>query len=179
MLDNALIELIISTLIAGEVSAGIPGTPIAQSFQPTQQGTPSEPTAFIYKIGDKRYGGPFWADVWDDNTDTMVHTEKQKYETTFQLSALATQSASIENQYTAADILNFCASILQSQVSVAAFVAAGVGIERVNDIRNPYFQDDRQQFEASPSFDFVIAHDQIITSQMPIIQNTEFQIKSI
>ena len=131
--------------------------------------------AFIYKIADKRYGFRKTEDCWDELTSTLVHKEIQTYETTFQLSALATQNPATPTQYTASDILNLCASVLQSQVSVATFIAAGVGIERVMDVRNPYFLDDRAQFEASPSFDFVMTHKQIITSTTPILTSLELQ----
>lgn len=173
MLDNQLISLIISTLVAGEAAAGIPGTPIAQAFQPTMEGTNTVPTAYIYKIGDRRYGFLQRSDQWSSGSGSIVHTEDQKYETTFQLSALATQNPATPTQMTASDLLNLCASILQSDVSIAAFQAAGVGIERITDVRNPYFLDDRQQYEASPSFDFVMVHDQIITTTTPVLQEID------
>ena len=177
MLDNALITLIIQVLTAGEVAAGISGTPIAQAFQPTQQGVNSEPTAYIHKLFDHRYGFLQRTDEWTD--DEMVHTENQKYETTFQLSALATQNPATPAQYTASDICNFCAAILQSDQARTTFQTQGVGIERVTDVRNPYFEDDREQFEASPSFDFVMTHNQIITTIIPILQPTVVDIYEI
>ena len=109
----------------------------------------------------------------------MVHTENQKYETTFQLSVLATQFPATPTQYTASDICNLCAAILQSSVAIQAFEAQGVGIERVTDVRNPYFTDDRGQFEASPSFDYVLTHNQTITSTTPIISETVLQIDEV
>lgn len=177
MLDNALLTLIIQVLMAGEEAAGIPGTPIAQAFQPQQQGVDSQPTAYIYKLFDHRYGFLQRTDEWVNSE--MVHTENQKYETTFQLSALATQNPATPTQYTASDICNLCAAILQSDQARATFMAQGVGIERVTDIRNPYFEDDRQQFEASPSFDFVMTHNQIITTIIPILQDTVINLYDI
>jgi hypothetical protein len=176
MLDNALISLIISTLVAGEAAAGIPGTPVKQAFQPTAQGVNSQPTAYLHKLGDRRYGFLGRSDVWDQASSTIVHTETQQYETTFQLSTLATQNPATPNQYTASDICNLCASILQSALAVATFQAQGVGIERVTDVRNPYFLDDREQYEASPSFDFILTHKQIITTTTPILQSEEIAI---
>jgi hypothetical protein len=179
MLDNQLFALIISALIAGEAIAGIPGTPVKQAFQPTKQGVNTQPTAYLYKIGDHRYGYTGRCDYWDKTTSQMVHVETQQYETTFQLSALATQNPKTPMQYTASDILNLCASILQSSVAIQTFEAQGVGIERITDIRNPYFLDDREQNEACPSFDFTVCHKQIIRSSSPIIQSTELQILTV
>ena len=176
MLDNALITLIIQTLIAGESVAGIPGTPIAQAFQPTNQGVNTAPTAFIYKISDRRYGFTGTSDVWNPDTSTMDHVETQTYETTFQLSTLATQYPQTPMQYTASDIANLCAAIIQSDLAIATFQAQGVGIERVTDVRNPYFNDDRGQNEANPSFDFTMTHHQIITSSAPILQSVAIKL---
>lgn len=179
MQDNTLIALVISTLIAGEAAAGIPGTPIAQAFQPTMEGTNSVPTAYLHKIGDRRYGFLARNDVWNQTSSTLVHTEDQKYETTFQLSFLATQNPTTPTQLTASDFLNLCAAILQSDVAIATFQAAGAGIERITDVRNAYFTDDRQQYEALPSFDFIMVHDQIITTTTPVLESVEIDVYAI
>ncbi len=179
MLDNALIALIISTIIDQETIAAIPGTPIKQAFQPQQQGVNTIPTAYLYKIGDKRFGYPQKIDVWDSESESMIHKEMQQYETTFQISTLATQNPSTPEAYTASDILNLIAYILQSSATIAILEAQGVGILRIADIRNPYFIDDRGRNEASPSMDFVLTHKQIVLSTNPIIQDTEFNIKII
>lgn len=179
MLDNQLIALTISTIIAGEATANIPGLPIKQAFQPTLQGVNTQPTAYMYKIGDKRFGTVHRSDVWNNDIPAMVHTETQQYETTFQISALATQDPKNTSAYTASDIINLVASILQSSTAIANLQANGVGIERVTEVRNPYFVDDRQQNEANPSFDFTLTHKQIITSTTPIIESTEFQILTV
>lgn len=179
MLDNQLIALTIQILIAGEAAAGIPGTPIAAAFQPTLQGVNTEPTGYIYKIGDHRYGSPLRSDKWDTDSNTMVHTESQQYETTFQLSALATQNPNSPDQYTASDIVNLMAAILQSSVAIQTFQQNNVGILRITDARNPYFMDDREQYEASPSFDFILTHKQTIITATPISQTTELQVVQV
>lgn len=162
-----------------KASAGIPDVIVKQSFQPTQQGVNTKPTAYLHKIGDERYGFPEWSEVWDSNSETMIHGDSQQYQTTFQVSALAIQDPAVPSNFTASDILNRIAYILQSQTTVATFEAQGVGILRVRDIRNPYFTDDKQRNEASPSFDFVLTHKQIINSTSPIITKTELNILEI
>lgn len=179
MLDNQLIALIRDTIIAQEQWAAISGTPIKQAFQPTMQGVNTCPTAYMHKVSDKRLGFVNRSDVWDNVKSVMVHTELQQYETTFQISALATQDPQKPCAYTASDILNLISAILQSSVTVQVLEAQGVGILRVMEVRNPYFLDDRQQNEASPSFDFTLTHKQIIISEVPIIQSTELQILEI
>lgn len=179
MKDNQLIALIISTIIAQEEIVGIDGTPIKQAFQPTLQGVNTEPTAYMYKVGDRRYGSPNRADVWDPDLEIMTHVETQQYETTFQISALATQNPNTPSQNTASDLLNLIAYILQSSQTIATLEAQGVGILRVRDVRNPYFMDDRQRNEASPSLDFTLTHKQIILSTVPAITKTEYQILTV
>ena len=174
MLDNALITLIIATIIAGEAIAGVSGTPIQQAFQPTQQGIPKTTSAFLYKVGDVALGFPSRTDVWDEDTATMIHTESQKYETTFQISAQSIQDPLDQSQYTASDILNLIRSILQSSDTIATFIASGVGILRVHDIRNASFSDDYARNEYSPSLDFVIEHTQTITSTAPVVESVDF-----
>jgi hypothetical protein len=179
MLDNAFIALLLTTIISGESAAGIGGTPVKQAFQPTMQGANTQPTAYLYKLGDRRIGYVARTDQWDSVNNVMVHTETQQYATTFQFSALATQNPATPTQYTASDILNLIASILQSSVTIATLEAQDVGILHIADVRNTYFLDDRQQNEAAPSMDVTLTHKQVITTQTPIVSEYEFQILEV
>ncbi|MDE2100255.1 MAG: hypothetical protein KGL39_23595 [Patescibacteria group bacterium] len=179
MLDNALITLVISTMIAGETTAGIAGTPIAQSFQPTQQGVNSAPTAYMHKLFDELVGYPYESYEWDTNTSTMVHVQTQQYASHFQISALSIQDPANTSQYTASDILNLMASILQSDLTVSTLEAQGVGIQKIKLAQNPVFLDDYQRNEYAPYLEFILTHKQIITSTAPIIQSTTFNVYEI
>lgn len=179
MLDNHLIALVIQVVLAGEQAAGIPGTPLKQAFQPTLQGVNTRPTAYLYKVGDRRVGFVSRDDRWDADAGQMVHTESQVYETTFQVSALATQDPKTPTQFTASDVLNLVASILQSSAAIEAFEAQGVGVEHISAVRNPYFVDDRQQNEACPSLDVTFTHAQVITTTSPVITGTVFNILTV
>lgn len=176
MLDNELIALVISTIIAQEAYANIPNTPIKQAFQPTQQGVNTDPTAYMFKVGDRRIGSPYRADVWNVSCSSMEHTELQKYETQFQISVLSTQDPTNTSQYTASDILNLIAYILQSSTTIAALEAQEIGILRIEQVRNPAFIDDRQRYEFHPSLDFTLTHNQAIMTTVPVLETTELQI---
>lgn len=246
--DNALIQLVITNLHAVLQNIG-EDVDCQQKWQPTAQGTPTQDTLFLFKVGDRRFGSPKRTDVWTPSTTASfqgsiagnvltvesvqsgivavngmlqgdglqdnivitsqltgpsggagtyainnsltvaqqamttiageVHTEVQQYETTFQMSSLAVQDPSNANQRTAADLLNYAAYALQNQDFIAAIEEEGVGILRITDVRNPYFMDDRDRFEASPSFDFVLTHKQIIVSQTPIIEKIVVQILDV
>lgn len=179
MFDNQLITLIIATIISGESTAGIPETPIKQAFQPTQQGVNTQPTAYLYKLFDELVGTPYSADIWDTDSETLVHTQLQQYATHFQINALSTQDPKTPMQYTASDILNLIASILQSDATIATLQAQGIGIQKIKVAQNPAFTDDRDRNEYAPYLEFILTHKQIITSTTPIIDATTLAIYEV
>jgi hypothetical protein len=178
--DNDVIKLFLPIITAGLVADGYSGIVVQQSNQPTQQGIPTAPTVYFYKLANKRYGYLGRQDVWDPIGSAMVHTETQYVESTFTVSALVLQvPASTTTTYTASDLVNDVASILQSDSTIVTLNNSGIGILRVSDIRNPYFVDDRDQFEASPSFDFTLVYAQARVSTNPVIESYEYGIKRV
>ena len=170
MTDNQLIQLFLPIIQAELVADGFTRVVVKAANQPTQQGIDTGPTVYFYKISTKRYGFLGRRDVWDTNNNVMTHTESQYYETTFQVSALVLQSPLTPSQYTAGDLVNEVASIMQSDNTRAILNASGVGILRIQDIPNPYFVDDRDQFEASPSIEFVLTSQAFRVNNDPKIQ---------
>lgn len=167
MNDNDLIRLFLPIINAGLIADGFSGVTVMQSNQPTQQGTPTAPTVFFFKVGNKRYGFPFWGDAWNGTEE--VHTELQRFETTFQVGAIALQRPYNTFSYTASDLVNEVCAIMQQESTVITLMAAGVGILRVSQVRNPYFTDDMDNFEAAPSFDFVLTYTNTRVSTMPVV----------
>lgn len=108
-----------------------------------------------------------------------VYTESEVVASTFQCSGLATQNPANIESLTASDIANLAAYVLQSAATIAAFEAQGVGVLRIPSVRNPYFTDDRQRYEASPSFDFTITHRQTIITTVPTVTETEFHVDRV
>ena len=179
MTDNQLIQIFLPIIKAGLVADGFINVATKQSNQPTQQGINTGPTVYFFKVGNKRYGFLGRADVWDSAHSTMVHTEAQYYETTFQIAALVLQFPITPNQYTASDLVNEVASIMQSDNTRAILNNSGIGILRVTNVSNPYFVDDRDQFEASPSFDFVLTHQQNRIGVNPVISSFNLNINRV
>jgi hypothetical protein len=175
MNDNDIFALVIGiirdALMAQSISANV-----RQSNQPRQQGTPTQNTVLIQKIYNKRYGFLSRSDVWDDVNEVIVHTEKQWIEATYQISTLAIQDPNDSTLLTASGLANLVAQIMQTDSTLAALRAQNVGIYRVIDIRNPFFTDDKERFEASPSFDFTVTYEQVYISETPVLQSTEFNI---
>jgi hypothetical protein len=186
MLDMELFILLKATIEAAMPDYGIenkidgsPGILVAQSYQPQQQGVAIEPTAYIEIVSSTRVGMTGKEDYYDEDEEAEIHRETQVMITTFQLSALATQSPTSTTQYTAEDIVNLIAMILQNATTIATLEAAGCGILLGRTTRNPKFIDDRGRFEASPSLDFGITHKLIVTKVVPVLQSQELQIISV
>ena len=167
--DNTLIQLFLPIIKAGLIEDGFTTTIVKQSNQPTQQGIPTAPMVFFTKIYNKRFGFLRREDVWNVDAQDFVHTESQYYETSFEVSALTLQNPSDITIPTASDLVNEVACIMQSSKTLDILNNAGVGILRITDITNPYFVDDRDNFEASPSFDFVLVYLNERTSTSPKI----------
>lgn len=178
MLEKLLIKAIREQLLAGFALLNIT-TQVKQSNQPTQQGVPTGPVVLMSIVDNRRYGSPYRANVYNSEAEDFDHVETQVYETTLQFDALLPQTPTDAAQITAGDLVNYAAYILQSSRTIEALQVQGIGIERITQVRNPHFDDDRDQFESSPSFDCVFTHKQIVTSSNPMLQSTELQIFSV
>ena len=100
--ENSLIELFLPIITEGLITDGFPDVVVQRANQPTQQGIPTAPTVYFYKVGNRRYGFLGRQDVWSSESNTMVHNERQYYETTFRIQALVLQNVKTPN-YTASD----------------------------------------------------------------------------
>lgn len=179
MTDNDLIRLFLPVINAGLIADGYANVAVKQANQPTVQGVNTGPTVYFFKVDDHRYGFLRRDSIWDEDAETMTHTEEQVYETRFQISALVRQNPKIPYSYTASDLVNEVAAIMQSDQARETMQLSGVGILRVIEVVNPYFTDDRDQFEASPSFDFVLTHKQTRVTVDPVIDLYEINIKRV
>jgi E217 gateway protein gp29 len=176
MTENELIRLFLPIINAGLVADGFSGVTVKQSNQPTLQGANTNPTVYFYKLFDKRYGFLRRDSAWNASTQVMTHTETQMYETSFQVGAMVSQDPNTPDQYTASDLVNEVSAIMQSDATRGTLVASNVGILRVTEVRNPYFQDDHDKFEAFPSFDFTLTHRQTRVGTDPVVESVEFGI---
>ena len=249
MLDNQLFSILFELIESGLTSIGLGSIICVQKYQADQEGTPTGPAVFLYKIGpDKREGFPrrqsaqsagssaftgsitgptltvtsmtsgtillnqqvqgaglpenlvitdFGTGTGGTGTYTLnyaptpvsskamttngaqVYTETQQYIALFQPSALATQDPANTESLTASDILNYVAAVLQNGQTIAALEAQEIGILAIQQVTNPYFTDDRQKYEASPSFDFSLTHKQIVTTVIPVVTSAELQVLDV
>ena len=165
--DNTLIQLFLPIINAGLQNDAFFNVVVKQANQPTMQGINTNPTVYFFKVGSKRYGFLGRNDAWNTVSSQMVHTESQYFESTWQMQALYLQDPSTPNQFTASDLIQEISDILQSDYARQTLNNAGVGILRITDIVNPYFTDDRDNFEAIPSFDITFTYQNFRTSIDP------------
>jgi hypothetical protein len=171
MNDNALIDLFATQLEAASAAAGW-NYGVVQKDQPTQQGIDTAPTIYFEKLFDKGYGWPALcrqhvAPVPPATQGVFQTYEKQWTETTFQVSALVIQDPNDLTIPTASDVVNFLKLYVNSRPVRYLLKPQGVTLLRIVDIRNPYFEDDRDMFEATPSFDVVVQHMRTFNYSVP------------
>lgn len=162
MKDSELIPLFASVLdrCAAEmaIELGVPMIAVVQKDQPTQQGTASGPTIYFQKLFDVPRGQPkIEYDLTSQSNMREVGT--QLYETHFQISALYWQNPmKQENINTASDLINGIQQLLQLPVIRKPLLDMKVRTLRVDQVRNPPFENDDHQFEYIPNFDIVLTH---------------------
>ena len=177
MLENELKMELKAALDAGFTARGMTDVVVRQNNQPRQEGASTGKSVYFYKIGtDHRYGHPMKKDKWDVGDQEMVHTELQKYETTFQISTLYQASPSATTALTAGDLANMAAAILQSDVTISAFRVKNVGVLRISEVRNQIFENDKDQFESSASFDVTLTHDVVDVTTTPVVETVEYNV---
>jgi len=142
---------------------GYPVT-VRQSYQPTTQGAEISPALYFTKVDAKRIGNPKRDSTWDAINLKFVDTDIQRSEVTFQVTALVRQipQATTQTQPTAADYAETAAMIVNSLNFINTMQASGIGVVRITEVRNPYFKNDRDQYEASPSFDITFIYNRTL-----------------
>lgn len=180
MRDNLLAEAVRETLVEIFNSRTVVAQ-VLQAYQPRQQGLePGNVVYFQHLPMDKRYGWPQMIDRWNEDEQQFEHVESQQMESTFQFTATAEeQDPASSAQWTPGDLLKAAAAAFQSDLALELLRARGIGVERVRDIRIGYPENDRGQFEQSPSFDIVFTHrDDTLDIRKPI-EATELLINRV
>jgi hypothetical protein len=146
---------------------------VVASQQPTQQGRVDGAAIYFFPISDNPYGWQGRAGQYDSGSNEVIYQETQRYETTYQVTALAPSDPNDLSLPTPKDLVSLARMIIGSQKFVSAMTAQKVGVQRPTPIRNPFFNNDRDQFEASPSFDFTVSHERSIIQQVPAVESVE------
>jgi len=179
MTDNDVKILIRTQLLAGLIRRGHTAVQVLASNQPRHQGRVDGPVVYFFPVSDHRYGWQHRKQVYDSQSGDITVTETQYMESVFQVMALYPQDPSNISLPTAKDLINDAAMTVNSLTFTEAMRAGGVGVQRVTDIRNPYFQNDRDQSEASPSFDFTVSYKRVIVDAANVVDAAEFNQVSV
>ena len=173
MNDNDVLRVVIAILRAGLTAIGVPGVTVKQSYQPRKTGVLTGPVVYLHKISAPRYGFPSRKDTYNTMTGVFNHTESVWRTPTWQVDGLSTQNPATVNQLTASDIVEAAADVLQQSSTRITLLRNNIGIERITDVRESYFIDERERHEQSPSFDFTLSYRRVIpTTVQPVNSHT-------
>lgn len=182
MNDRSMYTALIAVLRAG-MAMEPEVLEIAQSNQLRAAGRPTTRALLLDKVGDYRYGHVKREDFQDPDGPDMIHRETQIYETRVRINGMAApppvRGEPPADEPSASDLLNLAAAVLQSDEGMAALRAAGIAPLRILEVRNPTFRNDQDQFEASPSFDFLFQHDQVTVTTTPAAIVGELVVASV
>jgi predicted TIM-barrel fold metal-dependent hydrolase len=164
--DNTLFALIADTLDAASALAGWNYVTV-QRDQPSPQGAVTVGTVYLERQFDDRYGWPAVSSQYNPpnpNTPpnpqgTYTKTELQWIEARFQVSAMVIQNPADLTIPTALDVVRQAAQYMNARSIVKTLKRTnGVSILKVGQVRNPWDKDDRDIYEATPSFDLVVQY---------------------
>lgn len=178
MLENE-IYIMLRTELAAQMIARY-GKPLGYKVrrQPQQEGRPSEPTVYIDKVQDLRYGWRKSSSAWDEPAGQQTLRELQPMETTLQLTFQ--QDASTDPAAaTASDVCNMVASACQSERFIQAIKPYGAQVLRVGQVRNLPYKNDHDQWEFVPSFDLVIKHTMEYQDNVPVAVSFELNVSAV
>lgn len=167
MRDNELFKLLRDVMLSGLSRYGLTDVSVKQAYQTLPVGPDYAKTLYVSKISELRDGFVIRSDTYDLDTDDFIHTETQIVESVIQFNGWVIVEADNFDGITAADLTNYAAEILNSDTARKQLLDANASILRISNIRVPYFLDDRDRFEASPSFDVSVMHSNTRLSTTP------------
>lgn len=162
MRDNDLFKILIAELKSQLVNQNLADVKVLRSYQPTQQSVSEERRIFIHKVTNPQVGTGI---IYNGTTRIQQYLKRA----TFQFDALAQQDPSDINSLTASDILTTAADMLQSYKSIRQLRENGVNIERITDVRQSYFINDKDRNESAPSFDLTVSYQHNYENEIPSI----------
>lgn len=169
MNDNLLIRNIVTAIRTGMIAQGLT-VGIQQAYQPTTEGVPHGPTVLLHKTSDVRYGWVERNDIINTGTiATITHVEIEKIVSTFEIGAIAPVDPSNITALTAGDYVKAVARVLQSEACILSLQALNIGTDRIQQIKQTYFRDDKAQNEVYPNFTITFVHDDILSTTIGVV----------
>lgn len=173
--ENDLWKIILPIILHGVQSLG-EEIAVKRAYQPTTQGDGNKPRLVIHRLASRRYGAQGKKQEWRD--DGMYEIETWHKEDTFQANALVERKPADEG-FTAKDLLEALGGWLQSEEALLAFRTHGIGVLRINDIRETPYENDRGQWQMSVSLPFTLTYKQTRERQIPVVSGEEFDLHRV
>lgn len=149
---------------------GILDLPILASYQRNPNGRVLK-AAYMFPIAEEPRG-------WQSHrTRQGITTMIQDQQDTYQIQVFSPDDPSDATQMTAIDYANLIRGIIQSPQYVAELAQQNIGIQRPTGIRPTYFQNESDEYESNPNFDFVVSHKRVISLAVGEVDAIEHRIK--
>ena len=169
---------ILRAYLAGQLAAfGMPAL-VLQAYQPTQQGAPpiGQAQLIMHLINTRRYGFQGRRDVWNPDAGVFDTVESCWQEQTVQFGGfMAETDPANPPPFSAGDLTDRAAMILQSYHAREHLLGYGIGFFRIMDVRKPYFENDQGRHEMSPSFDLTLTYKTEIVYATPRVTAAELE----
>lgn len=179
MLESNLTILLRQVLLAGLTDRGYPAVLVKSAYQPRQQGVPTPATIFTFQTGWRRYGYPKKEYIFNSTSGAYDYVETQIVHSKYQIAGLNPQSPATPTAATPSDLLRIAGDILQHNDALATFLLNDVGILRIIDGNTIYFENDKGQNDANPTFEITLSHEDVFTKPgvaITIIEENIFRI---
>ena len=147
---------------------------VLADYQPTSQGR-EQNAVYFFEVSDNRSGwqGRSYTTPTDES-DGQRH-ERQTMQTVMQFGAFVDKDRDI----TAKDLLNNVALIINSLGFILDASKENIGVQRVTDIRTPYFKNESDRFEMSPSFDVTFSYTRTLNQSQEFTDAVPEDVHSI
>lgn len=174
MNEFQVFSLVVSQLTAAFAEQG-KTVPVAQSYQLQNEGR-QDNTVYFYSVVTPALGWQGRRYRVDLSRNELIRDERQVYAMFLQIFALWDDG---HQDMAASDVVAMARQLVASSRFTAALAKQGVFVERPTDVRNPFFTNDRDQQEASPSFDVTLSFTRTIEQVSPAVDRVEFNMNRI
>lgn len=178
--DNQVITILRAILVQGLTDQSL-SFPIAvkQAFQTKNANAGNGAVVYIHKHTGAYVGWPGTRDVFNETNDDYDTTTTFQDRVTYRFTAYTLEDAENPAYMSANNILELAARIMQTPQTVSALQLSNISMQRIQAIRQAYFDDDRKLFEQSPTFDIVLSYEQTIASTVPKAFPVDLEINRI
>lgn len=168
MTDHEFRVAIRSILLSRMADVGLTAYRVLAEYQTTSQGRDRD-AVYFFTVSDNRHGWQGRKYSFPATAPDGQAVESQQMQTTLQFGAFVTPGGS----FTALDLVNNVAMLINSMSFAEDARAQKIGVQRATNIRTPYFKNDQDRFEPSPSFDVTFSYRRTIAPVTPFIDTLQ------